>query len=295
MELLLTNKNGQTLDLLNNDNYFILSKCDNLHGIDTDISVVESPYIDGSEIEMVRALPRGISMTFKLIPNIRNSIDFFTSYVKSKQYVTLTEKENGREITIKGVATIPPYTRMLSACEIQLDIYCGQPYWENLVNLVAEISQNLPRLFFPIETGQYFTPTGRVFSIVDLSQERTFENTGDVSVGMNIKITAISEVSNPAIACSTGEQNGFYMWLEVTLEAHDEVEINTERGNKHITINGLETYNGQPVLSYLRFNGTDWLQLETGDNTFNAGIYDGNKIVPSSDLYFTITYKPRFE
>ena len=87
------------------------------------------------------------------------------------------------------------------------------------------------------------------------------------------------------------------MWLEVDLQANDEVEISTERGNKFIKINGLDTYNGQPVLSFLRFNGTDWLQLETGTNKFNAGTYDENenKIVPNSDLYFTIAYKPRFE
>lgn len=290
MELILTNKSGQTLDLLNNDNYFILSKCENLHGIETDIATIESPYLDGAEVEMVRALPRGISMTFKLIPNIRGAIDFFTSVVKSKQYITLTEKENGREIIIKGVATIPPYTRMMSACEIKLDIYCGQPYWETLRTLIAEISQSLPRLFFPITTGQFFTATGRVFSIVNTSMEKTFENMGDVAVGMNIKISATSEVINPRISCSTGEQNGWYMQLNLTLNANDEVEINTERGNKYIKINGSDTYNGQPVLSYLTFVGTDWLQLEVGENTFNVSASQGE-----SDVYFTISYKPRFE
>lgn len=290
MELILTNKNGQTLDLLNNDRFFILSKCEALHGVETDIATIESPYIDGAEVEMVRALPRGISMTFTLVPNIKEAIEFFTSIVKTKQIVTLTEKEEDREIQIKGVATIPPYTRMLSLCQIQLDIYCGQPYWENVKTLIAEISQTLPRLFFPLPIGQYFTATGRVFSIVDMTMEKTFENTGDVAVGMNIKITALGEVVNPRISCSSGEQNGWYMQLNLTLNANDEVEINTERGNKYIKINGSETYEGQPVLSYLAFVGTDWLQLETGDNTFNISATTGE-----SEVYFTITYKPRYE
>lgn len=290
MELLLVNKNGQTLDLLNNDNYFILSKCDALHGINTDISVIESPYLDGAQVEMVRALPRGINMTFTLIPNIKSAIDFFTTYVKSKQFVTLIEKENGREIQIKGVATIPPYTRMLSSCKIDLEIYCGAPYWEDINSIVAEISRNLPRLYFPIETGQFFTQTGRVFSIVDTTLERVFENIGDVAVGMNIKITALGEVVNPRISCSSGEQNGWYMQLNLTLQDDDEVEINTERGNKYIKINGSETYNGQPVLSYLTFVGTDWLQLETGKNTFNVSATSGD-----NQMYFTITYKARYE
>lgn len=289
MELILTNKNGQTLDLLNNDRYFILSACEGLHGLDTDIATAESPYLDGTIIENVKALPRGISMTFKLVPNIKEAIDFFTNVVKTKQYVTLTETENNRTITIKGIATIPPFTRMSSMCEIVLDIYCGQPYWEDLQSIVADIALVLPKLFFPYDTGQYFTPTGRVFSVVDTSLEKTFTNDGDVAVGMNIKIIALAEVSNPTIYCSTGEQNGNYMRLNLTLRENDEVEISTTKGNKYIKINGSEIYGGQPVLSYLTFRGNDWLQLETGSNSFNV------IAEPSDEIYFTISYKRKFE
>lgn len=297
MQLILTNKNGQTLDLLNNTQYFILSKCEALHGINTDIQEVSSPYIDGTIIEGVKALPRGISMTFKLIPDIKGSIDFFTNIVKSKQYVTLTQTENNKSITIQGIATIPPYTRMMSMCEIQLDIYCGQPYWEDLKQVIIAVSMFIDLLYFPIPNGQYFTPTGRPFGAVDLNAEKTFTNNGDVSIGMNIKITALGEIENPCIACSSGNQVGWYMWLNLTLQENDEVEINTTRGNKYIKINNSTTYNGQPVLSYLNFNGTDWLQLETGDNTFNVGEFDESteKVIPNDDIYFTISYKRRYE
>jgi len=294
MELILTNKNGQTLDLLNNDRYFILSACEGLHGLDTDIATAESPYLDGTIIENVKALPRGISMTFKLVPNIKEAIDFFTSIVKTKQYVTLTETENGKSITIKGVATIPPYTRMSSMCAIQLDIYCGQPYWEDVQSIITDIALVIPKLYFPYDKGQYFTRVdgfngGRVFSVVDTSLEKTFTNKGDVAVGMNIRIIALGEVSNPTIYCSSGEQNGNYMRLNLTLQSNDEVEINTTKGNKYIKINGSEIYNGQPVLSYLTFKGTDWLQLETGENTFNV------VAEPSDEVYFSISYKERWE
>lgn len=294
MELILTNKNGQTLDLLNNDRYFILSNAQGLHGLDTDIATAESPYLDGTIVENVKALPRGISLTFKLVPNIKEAIDFFTSIVKTKQYVTLTETENGKTIVIKGIATIPPYTRMSAMCEIQLDIYCGQPYWEDIGTIVGDISSTLPRLYFPYETGQYFTPVngyygGRVFSVVDTALEKTFTNDGDVAVGIKITIIALAEVSNPTIYCSTGEQNGNYMKLNLTLSGNDEVVINTTRGNKYITINGSDTYDGQPVLSYLEFKGNDWLQMETGDNTFNI------TAEPSDEIYFTISFKRRWE
>ena len=289
MELILTNKDGATLDLLNNDARFILSKCNALHGVDTDIATATSPYLDGAIVESVRALPRGISMTFKLVPPIRESIDFFTAVVKSKQYVTLTETENGREITIKGVATIPPYTRMLSACEIALEIYCGQPYWEDVAAVVGSISMFLPLLYFPV-AGQYFTPVGRPFGAVDMNMEKTFTNNGDVAVGMRIFITALDTVTNPRISCSTGEQNGWWMQLNLTLAQNDEVEINTTRGQKYIKINGSETFNGRPVLSYLTFSGSDWLQLETGANVFNVTTEEG-----AEDVFFTVSFNRRYE
>lgn len=289
MKLILTNKNGQTLDLLNNDDRFVLSKCDALHGIETDIATAENPYIDGTIIENVRALPRGISLTFKIFPDIRKNIDFFTSIVKSKQYVTLTETENGREITIRGVATVKPYTRMAAAFEIELEIYCGAPYWEDVQAIVGEIGRFLSLLFFPSD-GQFFTEIGRPFGAYNLDRAKTFENDGDVAVGMTLYITALGEVVNPRLSCSTGEQNGWFMQLNVTLEQNDEVEICTVRGSKYIKINGSTTYNGVPVLSFLTFNGTDWLQLETGENTFNVTAASG-----ADDVYFTLQFKRRFE
>ena len=295
MELILINKDGNTLDLLNNDNYFIMKSCDNLHGIDTDIATIDIPYQDGVQIENVKALPRGISMKFKLIPDIKSSIDFFTNVVKSKQIITLQLTEKNQTIIIKGIATITPYTRMMSACEIQLDIYCGQPYWEDLQQVIGAISMILPKLNFPAGAGQYFTPVGRVFSVVDMNAEKTFDNTGDVAVGMNIKIVAIQSAQNPRISCSSGEQNGNYMQINLTLQANDEIEINTVIGNKYIKINGQTTYNGTPVLSALQFTGNDWLKLETGENTFNVGEFIGGQLVVNNNLYFTISYRRRYE
>lgn len=289
MKLLLINKNNQTLDLLNNKDKILLKAAEALHGIETDISEAESPYADGSEIVGVRALPRGIELTFKLRGDVKASIDFFKSYVKSKQFVTLREIDGNRDIIIKGVATIPPYTRMMQSCEIVLSIYCGQPYWEDLNYIVGVISQTIDLLNFPVE-GQYFTITGRPFGVIDTSLTKTFINEGDVNVGMQLKLLALGTVVNPRISCSTGEQNGWYMQLNLTLNSNDEIIINTVKGNKYITINGNEYINDEPILDYLEFQGNDWLQLEQGANTFNISASGGDNYI-----YFNIVYKGRYE
>ena len=294
MQLLLTNKNGDTLDLLNSRNRFILKRADAMHGIDTDISESTSPYIDGTQVESVRALPRSITLGFKIVGDVQGTIDYFTSYVKSKQFITLEEINDDKDIVIKGVATIPPYTRMLQACEITLTVYCGQPYWEDAQSVIAALTMYLELLYCPTE-GQYFTPTGRPFGAIDTEVTKTFTNEGDTSVGMLIEIVALGSVVNPRISCNSGDQVGWYMQLNLTLNENDTVDINTVRGNKYITINGSNTINGEPILNYLEFSGNDWLQLETGDNVFNATSIVNGERVPAPNVYYGINYKARYE
>lgn len=289
MQLILTNKNNQTLDLLNNKHRFILKSAEALHGIDTDIIESESPYVDGSEIDDVKALPRGIELTFKLIGNVQQAIDYFTSIVKSKQWVTLREIENERDIVIKGVATIPPYTRMSRSCEIVLSIYCPKPYWEDLEEVISVIDDVVNLLTFPA-IGQYFTPTGRPFGAINTNLTKILMNEGAVKVGALFSIAATGEVVNPQINCDSGEQLGNYMRLNLTLQNGDEVFINTVKGNKYITINGSDTFNGLPILSYLEFQGEDWLQLETGENKFTITVSSGKQ-----NVYFNASYKRLYE
>lgn len=288
MKLVLINRNGQELDLLRN-RHFILADAVGLHGIEVDIGESESPYTDGANIETVKALPRGIELPLILRGDVEEAINAVTSVVKSKQMVTLKETKGEREITVKGVVSVPPYSRMMQSCKITLSIYCGQPYWEDLDQMVAEIAEATALLFFPVE-GQYFTEAGRPFGVLDTDLEKSFVNDGDTDVGMIITINTYGEVTNPRISCSSGSQNGWWMQLNVTLEDDDEVEISTVRGNKYITINGSEVYNGEPVTNLLTFNGNDWLQLEQGENTFNITAESGE-----THLHYSIGYKRRFE
>ena len=289
MKLLLINKNNQVLDLYNSRDKWVVKGADGLHGIETDIAETESPYVDGSNTDHVKALPRGIEITLKLKGNVQESIDYFTSIVKSKQYVTLREVDERRDITIRGIVTIPPYTRMMQSCEIVFTVYCGKPYWEDIKYIVDTISLEIGKLYFP-EEGLYFPEEGRPFSVYGLDLEKAFTNNGDVSVGMLIELVALNDVKTPRISCSTGEQNGWYMQLNLTLKAGDELKINTERGNKYITINGLDTYNGEPILNYLEYAGADWLQLDQGNNVFNVTAESGAEYI-----YLDIIYKGRYE
>ena len=268
MKLIFENKNGQRLDLLNNRKYFKLIAAEGLHGVDVEVSETDSAYTDGSTVDNARVLPRGIALKFALCGDVAASLDIFHAVVKSKQRAKLIKTEENRETKIEGVVTIPPYTRLSSAVAVELQLYCDQPYWEDVGELVDVISEIMDLLYFP-EAGRGFPEEGVPFGVTSTDLEQTITNDGDTAVGITIVINAVGEVKNPRLACSTGTQNGYYMKLNTTLNDGDEVIISTHKSAKAITINGGGYINGVPILSLLEYVGEDWLQLETGENVFN--------------------------
>ena len=289
MELIFENKNGQRLDLLNNRKYFVLIAAEGLHGIETGFSETESPYTDGATVDNVRALPRGIALKFALCGDVEAGLDLFHAVVKSKQLGKIIKREGTRETKIEGRVTVPPYTRISDRVAVELQLYCGQPYWEDVQELVGTISELVDLLYFP-EIGRGFPAEGVPFGAFNFEMVQTIANDGDTSVGLTIVINAGGEVARPRISCSTGSQNGWYMQLNTTLNDNDEVVISTHKGNKSITITGSAYINGVPILSLLEYSGDDWLQLETGGNTFNI-----TSDTEDAKVYFYIYFSRRWE
>jgi len=289
MELIFENKNGQRLDLLNNRKYFTLIAAEGLHGVDVDFTETENTYADGSVVDHARALPRGIALKFALRGDVAASLDIFHAVVKSKQIGKLIKREGERETKIEGRVTVPPYTRISDAVAVELHLYCGQPYWEDTEELVGSIAEILDLLYFP-EEGRGLPEAGVPFGVTNNELTQKIINDGDTSVGFTLVINAFGEVVNPRIACASGEQNGYYMSLNTTLNDGDEVIISTHKNAKAITINGSAYKNGVPVLSLLEYVGKEWLQLETGENEFN--IVTENE---DTKAYFNIYFSRRWE
>ena len=289
MELIFENKNGQRLDLLRNRKYFRLIAAEGLHGVEVDFAETESPYTDGTTVSNARALPRGIALKFALCGDVAASLDLFHAVVKSKQLGKLYKREGERETKIAGRVTVPPYTRFSSRVTIELHLYCGQPYWEDVAELIGTISETVDLLYFP-ENGRGFPEIGVPFGSINIEKAQTIANDGDTSVGLTIVINTLGEVKRPRISCSTGSQNGWYMQLNTTLNDGDEVVISTHKNNKSITINGGSYVGGVPILALLEYMGDDWLQLETGENTFNI-----TSETDSAEMYFYIYFSRRWE
>lgn len=272
--------NGNDVDLFRND-YFELTNADGLTGISSDISSSTTPSMDGDKVNNVRTQPRGIVLDLR----VKNGVDveeakrYILHTIKPKQNGRLVFTQRGRAIDITGVVEAISMPRFGRGVVMQVSLYCSSPYWQDVENVLVEISRAISLHYFPIdENGLAFPSDGIPFGEYDLNMTQTYTNDGDADCGMVISIIAIGDVTNPVIYKSDGS----YIGVNDSLVAGDELIINTNRGEKRIIKNGTS------VLNKIK-SGSSFIQLDTGDNelTINSDSGQGN-------MYFAITFKRRF-
>lgn len=273
--------NGSSIDLFRNG-YFELIHADGLTGVASDIAASTTPSMDGDKINNIRTQPRGVVLDLKIkhSADVEEAKRYILRTIKPKQTGHLILNQGGREIEIAGVVEAISMPRFEAGVVMQVTLYCSEPYWQDVENVLLEISRVIDMHYFPLDVGGLAFPVeGVVMGEYDLNMTRTYTNDGDAECGMVITIIALNKVINPAIY----KADGSYIGVNDTLEAGDEVIINTNRGEKGITKNGVN------ILSKIR-QGSTFFQLETGDNELTADS-DGDT---KGNMYFMLSFKRRF-
>lgn len=289
MELNYISKWGAKISLSNN-NLFWLTNVDGLTYSATDISAVVIGGIDGDSINNVQAQPRGIVLDLR----IKNGVNVETAKreilqtIKLKQKATLEWTQNNKTLTIQGVVESIEMPRFNNEVTMQIALHCSQPFWEDLNEILTEINQFVNLHYFTTELGGmlYFQPEGRPLGEYDTSRTRTFANNGDVSVGMQIEVLAVSTVTNPIIYDQYGNFFGVGYGTDtkqLVMQQGDKLIINTVAGDKYVELNGVNQ------LDKVKPQST-WLQLEAGQNEFSINSDDANV----DNMIFTLTYKQRY-
>lgn len=290
IELKFINSREVEMNAIHNP-YMTITDIDALHGVDNEFSSSTSPYFDGDVVDHIRTNPRTIILTYALKSPIETSLNYFNSIVKSKQRATLIEtRDDGSTIKIEGIVTVPPYTRLSDQVAVQIQLYCSDPYWEDVLTMVSDISVVIDMHYFPYDSeeqllandgGIAFPDEGIPFGEIDTNSTKTITNDGDVAVGVVIEIVALDRATNPRITRDS------YNWIgvNVSMEAGDWIELSTVRGNKYVKSNITDI-----GLSNIVYGGNDWLQLETGDNELFARSDEG-----SHTIYFSIFHKRKWQ
>ena len=279
-QLIYTAADGKTLDLFEND-YFDLIDADGLTVANTSIATTTTPQIDGDTLQNVQANPRGIVLDFQIKSglDVERAKRAILDVIKIKKranlrYIQGTGTER-REIELNGIVESISMPRFTNAVVMQVTIYCNDSFWQDVNDVIVEISRVLPfhhfAVFFPIGAP---IPLG----VIDRQMQQTYINDGDTDTGLIITIIATGAVTNPRIY----NQNGEFIGINDTLQVGDKVIINTYKGQKTITKNGVSIFS--KIL-----DGSTFLRMETGTNVFSIDADDGDEF-----MYFYVSFKRRF-
>lgn len=272
---------GDILPLTGNSN-FKLTNIDGLTIASVDLSSSTVASMDGATVNNKRTLPRPLLLELTIEgAEVEAKKRYILRYIKPKQKARLRWTQDKREIEIEGIIEDIQMPRFTNKIVMQVSMYCSQPYWEDIDYIVQEISEILNLHYFTDNTNGmlYFPAKGIPFGEYDTNRTKVFENSGDVAVGMEIRIIALGNVGNPIIYNSDGK----FFGVETTMQAGDEIVISTVKGKKKVT------KNGENILGLVMEYST-WLQLEIGENEFTIDSTDGTE----GNMYFTLTYKQRY-
>lgn len=274
---ILKNKAGAKLKLTGNP-LFDLSHIEGLTKYAGNLSSSTSASADGDKVTNAQALPRDIvaDLTIKDGVNVQSALDEIKAIVKPKEEISLLWNDK----TIAGIVSDMDAPRFSEKVVLQISLHCSDPWWQDVQRVITEIAESIPlahfAMAFPIDAE------GNVKSLplgeIDLNRTKSFNNDGDVAVGMDISIVAIGDVVNPSLR----RNNGDFIGCNVTLHEGDEIKISTHKGKKTITLNGENAIN-----KIMR--GSSFMQLNTGEQEFTLAAENG-----ASFCYFTVSFSKMY-
>lgn len=170
-------------------------------------------------------------------------------------------------------------------CKFKIDGVAYNPVFTNVKEDVEDIASTRPYFHFPlIINSEDQVPPQIVFGVRIKKLTSTIINDGQVPVGIKLVFKANGEVVNPVLY-DIKDQTRFLRIIKV-LEPGEEVDINTERGERSI----IGKLNGEEI-NYAKYRDLDntWLQLDIGENIFR---YDADEGVDNLDVL--IYYNNKF-
>ena len=274
--------NGNVINLFQSK-WFCLTHADGLTSVSSSIASSTTPGMDGDKINNIQTQPRGIVLDLEIRRgvSVEDAKRYILRTIKPKQRGTLRLTQGDRVTEIEGIVESVNMPRFGDGVVMQVSLYCSEPYWHDVENVLVEISRIIGLHYFTSTDGDmlYFPSDGIPLGEYDLNMTRTYTNDGDADCGMIIHIIALGSVTNPVIY----KADGSYIGVNTTMVKGDEIIINTNSGKKAITKNGTN------ILSKIK-SGSTFLQLDTGDNQLTIDS-DGDT---EGNVYFMLEFKRRF-
>ena len=272
-ELSVENNRGEVLNL-STAPYYTVYKITGLNPPKATVNRSVNATTDGSNINNVRIENRNIVIYIALTGDVEaNRINLY-KYFPIKKSVKLYFKNDTRDVYIEGTVEVIECDLFSNKQIAQISLICPKPYFKDVNYLINHFGDVTALFEFPFSISS----EGTEISALTANQRKSIINAGDVSTGVIISLYAMGSVVNPILYdVLKGEQ----MALNFSMQAQDEIVINTNIGEKSITLirAGVSTN----ALGYMTPD-SDWFTLEAGDNIFTYEATSG-----TSNLQITFT------
>ena len=280
---------GEILPLTEN-NFFWLIGVDGQTGVASSIYASTIGGVDGDAVNNVQAMPRTLVFYLRIKSgvNVEEAKRNILRIIKPKQRGSVEWTQESRTVSISGYVEEISMPRWESGVVMTISIHCDQPFWEDVDYTVQHINEYIDLHYFTDSRTDmlYFEDIGIAFGEYDTTRTKTFRNSGDVAIGMEISIVALDTVTNPIIYDENGDFFGCGYGdgeKQIVMKAGDNIVITTHRGGKTVKLNGESIFTKIKPRS-------KWLQLAAGENTFTVNSDDES----FSNMTFSLSYKQRY-
>lgn len=280
LHVIAENKYNQQINLTENGNYALLS----VGGLTPPAATINTAVIatsDGAVFNSSRLETRNIVLTIAPLNSVETNRINLYQYFKAKQYIKLYLENNTRSVWIDGYIETMDGDLYSDAEQMQISIICPDPFFKDTTTGLYTFSNVVSLFSFPFSIAE--TP-GVPISEISEYVEIAITNNSDYETGVIISMLANGEVVNPTIYNMTTNEN---FSLNITLQAGDEITIDTRRGHKSVTLtrNAVVTN----ILNDMTEN-SEWLNLVVGDNIFSYTADTGAEY-----LDISVTLQPIYE
>ena len=279
MKIKVTNHIGQSLIL---DNLkFPVVEVDGLTPSTATINTSTVATTDGEHFNSSRINKRNIVLT--IVPedvDVEKARLELYKYFKPKRKITLTFKTKYRHVKIDGYVEAFEGGLYSQKQAFQVSVICPKTFFEDMTEVTMSQSTVNSAFEFPFET----TEGGIELSALGDLQDVNVVNIGEESTGLTIEMLATGTVLEPTIYNKTIGQK---MTIRADLRRGDIIKIDTRQGQKRIALisNGIQKNIINDIVK-----GSNWIQLEIGENIFSFSALYGME-----NLEVRYSFNPLYE
>lgn len=279
-ELLLENSGGSLVNINDEERYEIIH-ISGLNPPNASVFASKSPNRKGRKKNGSTIDYRVVVIQIKLHGDIEKNRNDLYPWTDTETELKIHYRNSVKNVYCEGTVTECDIDLFTENEVINLVIECDDPYWKDLQEIVAEISNLLKQFTFPFAIDGHGIP----FSTLRDNNSTNIFNAG-AETGAKITVKCKGEVKNLLIF--DGNDTARQFKINYTFPAGYVIEIDTESSPK--TVKAIHP-DGKTVINILKYvaGNPTWFTVKRGNNIFGYTL-DGDH----SAAEMTIGYQNKY-